>query len=59
MDWYMGGFGKFLRGYLLPHMEWLYLGCLGGDKLPIGVAKFPLMGVLYGSRRALHKALDA
>ena len=44
MDWYMGGFGKFLRGYLLPHMGWLYLGCLGSDKLPIGVAKLPPEG---------------
>ena len=23
-------------------MGWLYLGCLGSDKLPIGVAKLPL-----------------
>ena len=26
---------------------WLYLGCLGGDKPPIGVAKLPLMFLLF------------
>ena len=38
---------------------WLYLGRLGNDKLPIGVAKLPPEGVnVVRSTQALHKALD-
>ena len=47
------------RNVEIPPRGQQYIGCLVGDRLPIGAAKLRPEGVLYGPFRALRKALGA
>ena len=58
----LGRFWEFIITKIyFPLLGWLYLGCLGSDKLPIGVAKLPPEGyscICCFKRYAKHWMFD-